>query len=132
MITTRPLPAHYVGEDLGKFSLEHKGRGICILSGIYQIGDKTATRCYSVKGNFSWIEYLKLFGNRSKIPLREHRVVSWIEAVFRERFKDINVFKDIPKFLDLNNERKRIWLNKTNAEKLLSGLEYSIPHWVWE
>ena len=132
VLTTVELPHDLVGKQLGKFSLEKKGRGLIVYSGIYEIEDKNAMRCFHVDGNFSWRKYLQEFGKSEKILLREHRVKTWIEAVAEKNFTDINVFKDIPKWLYLNREQKRIWLEKTNCEKLLTTLEYSIPHFIYE
>jgi len=125
--TTILLPARYLGDKLGQFVLKHQDKGIMILSGMYQMGSKAAYRGFRMPKGFSWYDKLKSMGNRSKTALSFREAKSWITAVIQNKPEEINRFSDVSKELDLNADNKRLWLERTDASKLLSGLEQSLP-----
>lgn len=126
VILTKNVLDNECGDGLGMWSKENEGDGVMILCGIYQVGDKVATRCYNVNKNMSWLEYLEKAGNSETIEIEETRAVSWIEAVHYGKHNPCE-FVTNRKVLNLNRDNKRVWLSKTNARKLLTTLEVSIP-----
>jgi hypothetical protein len=127
VITTRELPESLTGSELGEMLLKRSGSGIMIMSGMYKIGSKNAYRGFKMPSSFDWSDKLSDMGKRSKIALTFHEAKSWIKAVIQKCPDEINRFADNIKILDLNAERKRLWLSKTNGDKLLQGLEQSLP-----
>ena len=124
---TEPIPDRYIGDKFGQFMLKRQGKGIMIMSGMYQLGDKSAYRGFRMGKGFSWYDKLSNMGTRSKTVLSFREAKSWISAVIQNKPEEINRFMDMTKELDLNAESKRLWLERTNAEKLLSSLEVSLP-----
>jgi hypothetical protein len=116
-----------LGDKLGDFMLKRSGKGIVIMSGMYQHGDKAAYRGFRMPKGFSWYNKLSEMGTGSKTSLTFHEAKSWTQAVFQNKPEEINRFLDVIKELNLNAECKRLWLHRTNAEKLLTGLEQSLP-----
>jgi hypothetical protein len=122
----------FLGNRLGDWTLKKQGEGVIIACGIFQIGDKSANRGYALKDGHQWIQLLEKMGKRSTLDMEELRVNSWGGQVSRGTDKDINLFTSIRKRMDLNCEKKRVWPYKTNAAKLLHGLEYSVAPWVMD
>ena len=131
VILTRPMDAKYLGKGIGMYEHKKSGTGIIIMSGIYEIADKTANRCYDVPDGFTWKKLLEGSGNADTVELEERRVISWIEAVHRDNYELINRFIQVPKKLYLNREYKRAWTKRTTAKALLTGLEHSAPCFIW-
>jgi hypothetical protein len=131
IISDIPLGIATKENTIGSWKFETEGPGVMILCGIYQIGSKIATRCYSVKGDVDWIEYLRQGGKSDKVKIVQVRATSWIEAVHFKEHKPCEFVEEV-KVLNLNIDRKRVWLSYTNCEKLLQGLEVSVPHYVLE
>lgn len=128
IVTLKPLDNRYLSNRIGGFKLVEQGEGLIILSGVYQIGNKCAVRGYLMDKGFNWINLLKAYPNRDSIRIKSRLLESWLNTCFRGNYSDMNRFVECMKTIKLNNERKRVWLSRTNARKLLSGLEYSIPH----
>jgi len=128
VLSTVPIPRRYVGKGLGQFGLTKKGKGIIIACGMYQIADKSAERGFILRDGLSWKKILQDVGNATTAKLKERRTQSWLHAAYRQRPDTINVFRIIPKTLDLNCDSKRLWPSTTTGKKLLSRLEYSSPH----
>lgn len=128
VITGRDVPKSYLGKRLGLWQKEDEGDGVIIACGIYSIGDKNKFRGIDVTKKTRWIPLLKKNGRTDKIKLRKQLVTSWVEANFRHKDECTNLFEMKSRTLDLNCDSKRIWLERTDAEKLLNGYQYSIPH----
>ena len=127
VMTTKPIPEKYVGTKLGDFQLKREGAGVIIMCGMYQHGDKSAYRGFRMPAGFSWYDKLGSMGASSKTRLTFREVKSWVKAVAQNKPEDINRFIDEVKELDLNAENKRLWLGRTNARRLLTELEHSLP-----
>lgn len=127
VITTRELPTKYLGQALGSMLLKRKGNGIMVMSGMYKLADKNAYRGFKMPKTFDWNDKLSEMGVASKTSLTFNEAKSWITAVIQKKPDEINRFSDNIKVLDLNSETKRIWLHKTNAKRLLTELERSLP-----
>jgi len=63
----------------------------------------------------------------TKITVPMFNIESWISAVHRGAFRDVNRPQTKERVFDLNSDVKRVWLNRTDTTKLLAGLEQSIP-----
>lgn len=106
VIATSPLP-YQQSDRLGELSFETKGSGVILGSGIYQIGDKVRFR-----GSESRTDLYGLFRHESrtaKIP--EERPHTWRQVAHRNLDSAlINRFVPQPRRLDVQFDRKRIWL----------------------
>jgi hypothetical protein len=127
IITTRELPLEYLKQGLGGLELKRRGSGLVIMSGMYKIGSKNAYRGFKMPSSFSWTDKLENMGDKSKSALTFNEAITWIKAVIIKQPDNINRFVDNIKILDLNSEQKRLWLDKTTGNKLLSSLEQSLP-----
>jgi hypothetical protein len=127
IITTRELPLEYLKQGLGGLELKRRGSGLVIMSGMYKIGSKNAYRGFQMPSSFSWTDKLENMGDKSKSALTFNEAITWIKAVIIKQPDNINRFVDNIKILDLNSEHKRLWLDKTTGNKLLSSLEQSLP-----
>ena len=106
VISTEPLPFSSEG-GIGDFLYECEGEGIVLGSGIYQVGNKSKLRGFDT--NRSLLDILPTKGKQFSIT--KHKPFSWREVAHRKMDMDmINRFTDITKDMDLNFDRKRIWL----------------------
>jgi hypothetical protein len=127
VITTEPIPSKYVENKLGSMLLKRSGSGIVIMTGMYKLGDKNAYSGFKMPKSFDWSKKLRELGDKSEIQLTFNESMSWIKAVVEKRPQEINRFINNTTTLDLNAENKRMWLQKTTGNKLLTGLEHSLP-----
>jgi len=127
VITTKKIPDNLLSQGLGAWELKKEGAGVILMSGVYEIGNKVANRGFPVDSSFTWSDILKRIGNESVYKFSNRICRSWIHAVELDREFEINKFLDEVKELDLNIDHKRVWLSKTTGNKLLQGLEQSIP-----
>lgn len=125
VITTAPL-AIPTGKELGSWYFETSGRGVIAGTGIYQIGDKTRLRGFQ-----SNINLFELFDAPGKIlQLADTRAKSWREVVFHGWDPaEINRFTTEVKNLNVNFDRKRLWLSDyKNFRDLLTSVSDSVPY----
>jgi hypothetical protein len=127
VITLKPIPESYIGSGIGDFQLAESGSGLIIACGMYEIGKKSADRGFILPHSQKWSNIIGDMGNASTLKLPQTLVISWISALHQDKPELVNQFIQSHKILTLNCESKRNWLTTTNADKLLSGLEYSIP-----
>lgn len=128
VITTKPISSNLIGDDIGKMKLAEQGKGILIASGMYEIGKKAAWRGFEFGHVSSWQKILTGMQDRQKIAIRNVKPLTWIQALELKQADKINKFMNMPKYFNVNADTKRLWFEKTNAKRLLSGLERSIPH----
>jgi len=129
VITTEDIPLE-TGKDLGDWDKEIEGELILLQTGIYQLGDKVATRGFRLEQGQTW--FTKLRGvppNTTKLKLPQEEILSWRAATDRGQPELINRPVTVWKELDLNGDSKRLWGNM-DAEDLLSFMEYGFPHFV--
>ena len=125
IISTKPLDIP-LGKNLGDWSLECEGKGVVLGCGIYQIGNITKARGFHLKKSL-----LESIDHRSStLPLLERHAISWREVAFHNwDTAKINLFEDIDKNININFDRKRLWLNDY---KLFSDIKkrtvHSVPH----
>lgn len=107
VISTEPLPFQK-SDTLGALGYECEGEGLILGSGIYQIGDKIRFRGFD--SNRDLYSLLAIKRRHAKIKL--HRPHTWREIAFHNwDISLINKFENIPRKIDVQFDRKRIWLN---------------------
>jgi hypothetical protein len=113
-------------KKFGGFEFEKEGQGIIAGCGIYQIGNKTKIRGVKLKKDL-----FQLFDTDEKeLVVDEVHVPSWREVVSNNWEKEkINLFYNRQKLLDVNFDKKRIWIDdyKKWNEIFLRSVS-SLPH----
>lgn len=106
IISTKALPFSASGK-LGDMAFEIQGQGVILGSGIYQIADKVAFRGFPVD-----IDLYSLFScSTSKYLIHKTRPYTWREVAFHNwGMNQINRFSDVPRFLRVDFDQKRLWL----------------------
>jgi hypothetical protein len=111
VLSMEPLDIR-LGDDLGDFQLKHKGEGIVLGSGIYQIlGQKRACRGFT--RSLDLLELIERYPEADKFSIPQHRPIHLGEIITHSRkftIDDLNRIETIPKVLDINFDRKRFWL----------------------
>lgn len=130
VLSLKPLPEAFLSPKMGDLELKAYGSGVLINCGIYEISGHNATRGVYVDKSFSWSEYLKTQGKKQIVQIPQVITRSWYYANKLNDNSLTNVFTDGEKSLDLNHEKKRIWHEKINAQKLLNGCYESFPRFV--
>lgn len=106
IITTKPLELSKDGE-LGDMVYELEGDGVILGSGMYQIGKKNKTRGFHLKNDL--VDLVR--DGKKYITIEEIRPYSWREVIFHNWEIDrINRFETVVKRLDVNFDKKRMWL----------------------
>jgi len=106
VISTKPLPFD-PSDTLGVLGYECNGEGVILGSGIYQIGDKVRFRGFDSKRDL----YALIGQKRRHVKIKLHRPHTWREIAFHDWDTElINKFVDMPRRLDVQFDRKRIWL----------------------
>jgi hypothetical protein len=107
IISTKPIELSNHG-DLGDMIYEMEGNGIILGSGMYQIGPKNKTRGFHLKKDL-----LELVQDGKKyITIEEIRPYSWREVIFHNwEIDKINRFETVTKRLDVNFDKKRMWID---------------------
>lgn len=126
-----------LGKKLGKWSLEKKGKGIILMSGIYQVGKSVRNRGFSTRNQESikessegkkldWFEVLKEAITKEKncsecenvkkcnpsqkIQFKRMKVIKSAESIKRwNSLEKANTFIIENKCLDINSDNKREW-----------------------
>lgn len=135
VILKEPLNEKYMDGEIGSFEYVTEGECILIACGQYHIGDKSAYKGFKpaiiCKGGDYYKETWREILNRNKrgynIEYPITKTESWVEAVAKGHFDKINLFYADKKVIDLNGDRKRIWLNKMKAGDFLKKQEKSLP-----
>jgi len=106
IITTKPLELSKDGE-LGDMVYELEGDGVILGSGMYQIGKKNKTRGFHLKNDL--VDLVR--DGKKYITIEEIRPYSWREVIFHNWEIDrINRFETVVKRLDVNFDKKRMWI----------------------
>jgi len=106
IITTKPLELSKEGQ-LGDMVYELEGDGVILGSGMYQIGKKNKTRGFHLKNDL--VDLVR--DGKKYITIEEIRPYSWREVIFHNWEIDrINRFETVVKRLDVNFDKKRMWL----------------------
>jgi hypothetical protein len=116
-------------KNFGGFEFEKEGQGLIAGCGIYQIGDKTKIRGVKIKKDL-----FELFDtNKKELVLNEIHVPSWREVVSNNWEKEkINLFYDRQKVLDVNFDKKRVWINDYKKwSDIFCHSVNSLPHLVF-
>lgn len=125
LISVKPLDIKEQG-ILGDMIFECKGKGVILGSGIYQIGEKTKFRGFLTKKSL----FEMLDTKKKTITFYELRPYTWKEVIFHKWDKtNINQFNYIEKKLDVNFDRKRLWLEDWhNFREVLQHKVESLPY----
>ena len=111
IITTEKI-SHPLGTSLGDLSFETEGHGLVLGSGIYQIGDKVKFRGFPLKTPL--LDLVKTGGKSLKV--KNVHAYTWREITFRGWSNTlINKFENIEKNVDINFDKKRLWLDDWNS-----------------
>ena len=105
--------------------LDTKGHGVIIGSGIYQVGNKTKFRGFDT--NIKLLDMIDIKSN--KIEVVKRRPLSWREVAFHNwAASDINHFLNIKKNVNINFDKKRIWIDDyKNFKEIKNRKVYSTP-----
>lgn len=126
VISTKPLK-YPVSGILGNLIFETEGNGVVLGSGIYQVGTKSKIRGFDTHSNL-----LKMLPDKGKtMDISKVRPYTWREIAHRNmEFDRINRFENMERYLRVNFDSKRIWLNdyKTFKEVRKRNVE-SVP-WI--
>lgn len=124
VISTKKLPFSDKGQ-LGQLIFELSGKGVILGSGVYQIGKKTKFRGFDT--SLSLMDAIQ--GSNKTLEVIKERPYSWREVVFHNWDTDlINKFVHIRKKVNINFDKKRIWLDDWNTYKeVLEHKVYSVP-----
>jgi hypothetical protein len=122
----KELDSEYIGEEIGKFSLEDKGKCIMVGLGQYWLNGYNATRGIN-SDNFDWIKILKNNKNSFIIRVPNKEVLGWVDCVNRGKRELINLFVTEEKEIDLNCDKKRNWERKFMAKDFLEKQQKSLP-----
>jgi len=99
-------------DRIGDWSLDNKGSGVVLMSGIYQIGDIAKRRGFSGKKDFNWIKLLKSKQNSNELFIKTPYTKVMKIAECLKRFNSIervNEFIETYRNLYINGDRKRNW-----------------------
>lgn len=124
VISKKKLPFTDKGK-LGDLIFEIAGNGVILGSGIYQISKKTKFRGFDTK-----VSLLKTIQRgEDELEVSKERPYSWREVIFHGWSKDlINQFVDIPKNVNINFDKKRIWIEDYKSYKeVMKRNVYSVP-----
>jgi len=113
VISKEPLPLP-CSDKLGDWTLSVHGLGLIIGCGVYQIDTKVRFRGFPVRCNL--FELL----NKSPpiITIPDARALTWREVIENHWDKNlINHFTELAKELDINFDRKRVWLGEWQTGK---------------
>lgn len=134
-----PLSMYFkISTKLGKWSIEKKGKGLILMSGIYQVGKEAKNRGFSTKKQKSlketeegkkldWFEVLRESINKTKncndcerndkcknrnlkLQFERMKVIKSAESMKRwNNLEKANIFVIENKCMDLNSDKKRNW-----------------------
>lgn len=108
IISEKELPLK-LDSKMGNWTLEYKGSGVLLNSGIYQIGNKVRHRGFHGE-KFEWIKLLKENAKKDHISFKRIKVLKIGESLHRyHNIDNVNTFKEVKKRLYLHNDKKRIW-----------------------
>lgn len=139
VITTIPISDNLITAKLGGFEYVTSGDAIIIACGMYQIGGDIPDKelVFRIKGfksdkksmlNWKTILASNKYRCKTKLPYKQLRVESWLEAMAKNHEKTtINVFETVSKNIDLNGDQKRTWFSTFKAKDFLNKSEYSEP-----
>jgi len=117
--------------SLGSFSYEREGPAYLIACGMYQIGEDSsgcAFKGFNPPHGETWKNILTKFKRYKRIPYWYNHVMSWVEAMSRNKSPEtINIFSNTKKIIDLNCDNKRLWIESWNGERFLTQQENSLP-----
>ena len=135
IITTKKLPVN--SSDLGGFAYENSGNDAYVLqNGIYRFNGKWKKRGIGNLGN-KQIEHLDTVekdGNLYQV-MKVLRVNRLRTAILTDSINQIGKFKTVERLVNLNADRKRLWLGQISSinDKILNeSVPISLNHFSKE
>lgn len=128
ILTTEKAESSDLGTELGDWELDAKGRGLIIGNGLYQLEDKRPKRRGFVLPD-EFDTWFTAFENadHSQEALRivQRRPIHPGEALTQKTWdlSEVGAFRDVPKNIHLNNDRKRDFPDVTVGEMLEDNFE---------
>ncbi len=124
VVSTAPLPYGTEG-GIGDLIYETEGEGVILGAGIYEIGSKIKFRGYH--GSLLLTELIR--ESNTKLKLTYEHAYTWREVAFRGwDSSKINLFEELPKVIDINFDRKRLWIDDwKNWNEVLNRTVQSYP-----
>jgi len=126
VISTEPLKYPKSG-TLGSMIYETEGQGLVLGSGIYQVGIKSKIRGFDTRTNL-----LKMLPDHGKtMDIYKVRPCTWREVAHRNMdFDRINRFENMVRYLRVNFDSKRIWLNDYKSFKEVRKRNIESVPWI--
>jgi hypothetical protein len=131
-----PLPQHEITDKIGEFSFKHKGDGILVACGQYDLYDHSAFKGFNPKDDpedyngetLSWKTLLSKHKEVSQFSINTLRVQSWTDAASKGKFDKVNYFdRNFKKTVNLNGDSKRNWPSIFKGKDFLEKMEHSEP-----
>ena len=123
-----------IGDGLGKWNLEAKGKGFIINTGMYQINDVVKgkyirTRGVPLKYIGDWFEFAEKNKNLSSKEFKIYRMVKLGQALREYKNLDmVNIMKDNKKTININSDKKRTWFKSfDDFNEVLTSNVGSLP-----
>lgn len=111
-----------IGRDIGQWSLEKKGKGIVINTGIYQIGDLIKTRGIPINLVKDLFLLCKEHALDKEVNFTFNKMLKISESFVRfKNIEKVNTFQEYVRTLNVNQEYKRTWLSKFENFRDLSN-----------
>lgn len=124
VISVTDLPeCHKSG--LGQWEYETCGEGVIIGSGVYQIGETSKIRGFNTEKPLLELVHT----NATKCRIDHTRPYTWREVAYRGMdINFINRFDEIPRYLTVDFDRKRMWLDDWKSFRDVENRKvYSTP-----
>ena len=121
-----------IDNELGNWSLEKKGKGIILNTGMYQIGYKNAVRGIPKKFIKNWLRFCLKYKEFESYTFELDHMRKLSEGLVRDKsLVNVNTMvKDI-KTVNCNSDKKRHWKDSfENFDDLLSRNIDSLPYYA--
>lgn len=125
---TEPISSLTVGPALGEWGMEKVTDLLVIGSGVYCYRDasgQTRTKFRGFDVGFNLYELLDC--RRRTVELEVKRNVSLAHALIQHRWQEFNEIQQVPRQLEINFDRKRIWERERTGRDLLNRTFQSEP-----
>lgn len=127
--TTEPLPELKTGPGLGEWSeIETVTDLLVVGSGVYSYRDRDGKQRTKFRGFDVGLDLFRLLNTRRRIvEMNVTRNVTLSHALTQRRWNEFNELQEVPRFLDVNFDRKRRWSKRRTGRDLLEHQFESKP-----
>jgi len=118
-----------IGNNLGQWNLETKGKAIVLNTGMYQIGKITKTRGIPKKFIKNWLYFCLKYSNKNEKEIIIKHMRKIREAIVQDKSViNMNTMVDIERSVSVNSDTKRSWFSEfDNFKGLMSRNIDSLP-----